>query len=100
MKALPAVFPAPVLARAVSRPFVPPMPRLAIDGYWRAHPLRADRLARALAARLELAYRRDGRARSAAELPCPAGTVSRGGIRARQRALLRLRAEGLPLRLA
>jgi hypothetical protein len=26
------------------------MPRLAIDGYWRAHPLRADRLARALAA--------------------------------------------------
>ncbi|SDR61539.1 hypothetical protein SAMN05444161_8204 [Rhizobiales bacterium GAS191] len=51
MKALPAVFPAPVLARAVSRPFVPPMPRLAIDGYWRAHPLRADRLARALAAK-------------------------------------------------
>jgi hypothetical protein len=27
------------------------MPRLAVDGYWRAHPLRADRLARALAAR-------------------------------------------------
>jgi hypothetical protein len=27
------------------------MPRLAIDGYWRAHPIRADRLARALAAR-------------------------------------------------
>jgi hypothetical protein len=51
MKALPAVFPAPVLGRAVSRPFVPPMPRLAVDGYWRAHPLRADRLARALAAR-------------------------------------------------
>ena len=25
-------------------------PRIAIDGYWRAHPLRADRLARALAA--------------------------------------------------
>jgi hypothetical protein len=50
-KALPATFPAPVLARALSRPFIPPMPRLAIDGYWRAHPVRADRLARALAAR-------------------------------------------------
>src|ERR1700758_4771938 len=49
-KALPAVFPAPVLRRALSRPFIPPMPRLAVDGYWRAHPLRPDRLARALAA--------------------------------------------------
>ena len=27
------------------------MPRLAVDGYWRAHPLRADRLTRALARR-------------------------------------------------
>ena len=35
----------------MSRPFIPPMPRLAVDGYWRAHPVRADRLARALAAR-------------------------------------------------
>lgn len=50
-RALPEVFPAPVLNRALSRPFVPPMPRLAVDGYWRAHPLRADKLARALAAR-------------------------------------------------
>jgi hypothetical protein len=50
-KALPAIFPAPVLRRALARPFIPPMPRLAVDGYWRAHPLRADRLARALAAR-------------------------------------------------
>jgi len=51
MKALPAIFPAPVLAYALRRPFIPPMPRLAVDGYWRAHPLRADRLARALAAK-------------------------------------------------
>ncbi len=50
-KALPDIFPAPPLRRALSRPFIPPMPRLVIDGYWRAHPLRADRLARALAAR-------------------------------------------------
>src|SRR5258708_39453731 len=50
-KALPSIFPAPVLRRALSRPFIPPMPRLAVDGYWRAHPVRADRLARALAAR-------------------------------------------------
>ena len=50
-KALPTVFLPAVLARALSRPFIPPTPRLAIDSYWRAHPIRADRLARALAAR-------------------------------------------------
>ena len=40
-KALPEIFPAGVLTRALSRPFIPPTPRLAIDGYWRAHPARA-----------------------------------------------------------
>ena len=50
-KALPDIFPPFVLARALGRAFVPPTPRLAVDSYWRAHPLRADRLARALAAR-------------------------------------------------
>ncbi len=50
-RALPEVFPQGVLARALTRPFIPPTPRLAIDGYWRAHPLRADKLARALAAK-------------------------------------------------
>lgn len=50
-RALPEVFPAPVMTHALARSFIPPMPRLAIDSYWRAHPLRADRLARALAKR-------------------------------------------------
>jgi hypothetical protein len=50
-KALPAIFPAPVLTHALNRRFTPPMPRLAIDSYWRAHVIRADRLARALAAK-------------------------------------------------
>jgi len=50
-KALPDVFPAPVLTHALNRPSAPPMPRLAVDSYWRAHPVRADRLARVLAAR-------------------------------------------------
>jgi hypothetical protein len=50
-RALPEIFPAPVLQRALANPFIPPTPRLAIDGYWRAHPARADRLARALATR-------------------------------------------------
>jgi hypothetical protein len=50
-KGLPAIFPPAVLARALTRPFIPPTPRLAIDSYWRAHPIRADRLARGLAAR-------------------------------------------------
>jgi hypothetical protein len=49
-KALPAIFPAPVLTHALNRRFTPPMPRLAVDSYWRAHVIRADRLARALAA--------------------------------------------------
>ena len=50
-KALPEMFPAQVLRRALGRPFIPPMPRLAVDGYWRDHPVRADRLARSLAAK-------------------------------------------------
>jgi len=48
-KALPRVFPSAVLSRALNRPFIPPTPRLTIDSYWGAHPIRA--LARALAAR-------------------------------------------------
>ena len=39
-----------MLTHARSRPFTAPTPRLAIDSYWRHHPVRADRLARALAA--------------------------------------------------
>jgi hypothetical protein len=50
-RALPEVFPKPVLTYALNRRWTPPMPRLAVDGYWRTHPLRADRLARALARR-------------------------------------------------
>ena len=50
-KTLPSIFPSAVLLRALRRPFVPPTPRLAMDSYWGAHPIRADRLARALAAR-------------------------------------------------
>ena len=50
-KALPDPFPAPVLSHALARRWTPPTPRLAVDSYWRAHPLRADRLARALAAK-------------------------------------------------
>lgn len=48
-RAMPAIFPAVVRQHALARPFIPPMPRLAVESYWRAHPLRADRLARALA---------------------------------------------------
>lgn len=48
-RSLPAVFPGPVLRHALARPLVPPTPRKAVESYWRVHPLRADRLARALA---------------------------------------------------
>jgi hypothetical protein len=50
-KTLPEIFPSAVVTHAMARRFTPPMPRLAIDSYWRAHPVRADRLARALAGR-------------------------------------------------
>src|SRR5258707_5439920 len=43
-RALPAVFPRPALIHALGRRFTPPMPRLAIDSYWRAPPGRADPL--------------------------------------------------------
>ena len=49
-KALPPIFPAPVLINALARAWTPAMPRRAVDLYWRAHPLRADKLARGLAA--------------------------------------------------
>lgn len=48
--AAPAVFPKPVLIHALARRWVPPLPRLAVESYWKAHPVRADRLCRALAA--------------------------------------------------
>jgi hypothetical protein len=50
-RALPEIFPAPVLTHALARRWTPPMPRLAVDSYWRSHPIRADRLCRALAAK-------------------------------------------------
>src|ERR1700729_1937052 len=42
-KALPRIFPSIVLSRALSRSFVPPTPRLAIDSHLRAHPLGGNR---------------------------------------------------------
>lgn len=48
-----AKIPAPALIHALARRWTPKTARAAVDGYWRAHPLRADRLARALAARSE-----------------------------------------------
>jgi hypothetical protein len=50
-RALPEIFPKPVLIHAFNRRWLPTMPRLAVDAYWRAHAVRADRLSRALAAR-------------------------------------------------
>ncbi|MCJ2132885.1 hypothetical protein MKK69_02185, partial [Methylobacterium sp. J-026] len=47
----PPVFPVPVLRQGLARALIPPTPRRAVASYWRSHILRADRLARALAAR-------------------------------------------------
>ena len=46
-----AALPNAVLAQALAARWTPRTPRAAVDGFWRAHPLRADRLARALARR-------------------------------------------------
>lgn len=48
---VPEIFPVCVMRHAATLRLAPSTPRQAIDAYWRAHPLRADRLARALAAR-------------------------------------------------
>jgi hypothetical protein len=50
-RSLPQTFPGGVLVHAFAKAFIPPTPRRAVESYWRAHPVRADRLARALAAR-------------------------------------------------
>src|SRR3984893_5229148 len=50
MRNLPEVFPGAVLVHALSRPFLPATPRRTVDSYWRYHPIRADKLAPALAA--------------------------------------------------
>jgi hypothetical protein len=49
MRHVPDIFPPAVLAHALRKPFIPPTPRRAIESYWRHHPVRADKLARALA---------------------------------------------------
>lgn len=71
-KALPEIFPAAVLTHALARRWTPPTPRLAIDSYWRTHPLRADRLARALATRSGTPAGWTWRLRSADEPELPA----------------------------
>lgn len=42
--------PAPVLSHALGKRWISRTARAAVDSYWRAHPLRADKLARALSA--------------------------------------------------
>jgi hypothetical protein len=104
-KALPSIFPSAVLSRALGRPFVPPTPRLAIDSYWGAHPLRADRLACSRCPqwstkRLELAPRRQSQGRTAGHVQNTTRTLSGTGICAWSRLLLRVRPTRLSLRLA
>ena len=48
-KSLPKIFPSEVWVHARKKAFIPPTPRLCVESYWRHHPVRADRLARALA---------------------------------------------------
>jgi len=70
-RALPEIFPPAVLVHAMARRWTPPTPRLAVDSYWRAHPLRADRLARALAATSQAPVGWTWRLKSAGESDLP-----------------------------
>ena len=105
-KALPDVFPAPVLTHAMARRWTPPTPRLAIDSYWRMHPLRADRLARALAAKSGAPAGWTWRLKSEAEPDLPSELssatrpLSRGVVLARAGPLRDLRTARLSARLA
>ena len=105
-KSLPGIFPSAVLSRALGRPFVPPTPRLAIDSYWGAHPLRADRLACALAARSGaptgwgLAARGQSQEWLADHIQNAPSALPRTRIRTGSRILSCMRATGLSLRLA
>jgi hypothetical protein len=49
-RCLSEMFPKCVLDHALRQPLTPPTQRRAVESYWRHHPIRADRLARALAA--------------------------------------------------
>jgi len=51
LAAAPEPFPTVVWRHALASPRIPETPSKAMAAYWSAHPLRADRLARALAAR-------------------------------------------------
>ena len=105
-RALPGIFPSAVLSWALSRPFVPPTPRLAIDLYWRAHPIRADRLARALAARSGApsgwTWQLDDTGKHGLPATYKSATraLSRTRIQPGFGILLRVRPAGLSLRLA
>ena len=103
-KSLPVIFPAAVLARALGRPFIPPTPRIAIESYWRAHPIRADRLARAGSLwpsfRLDLAAQSKPQNWAAIDLPNAARSLPRASLQLRSGVLLRLRPGRLSTRLA
>ena len=100
-KALPPIFPAPVLAHALGRPFIPPTPRLAVDAYWRAHPI-ARRPARAkrwrpaaVRRRAGMVARIDARGRPAGHLSRTARALSRRTLQSWSGPLLRLWSAGL-----
>jgi hypothetical protein len=104
-KALPPIFPSAVLSRALSQRFIPPTPRLAIDSSWRAHPLRADRLARALAAKTgpPVGWKADQpkpQNRVTRNIPNAAGSVPRASLQLGSGFLLRLRTTRLQTWLA
>jgi hypothetical protein len=83
-RAVPEIFPKPVLVHALNRPLIPPLPRLAIDSYWRAHP-DLDRF---------------GQPRAWPDLPLSASSVPRGRVQAGSRPLLCVRSARVPVRLA
>jgi hypothetical protein len=105
-KKLPAIFPPAVLARALSRPFIPPTPRLVI-GLILARTSDSCRSISACSGGpqrgtgwLDVAAWGRPRELVTTDLPNAARAVSRTHLRERSRLLLRVRPARLSLRLA
>src|ERR1700732_5148448 len=104
MRNLPEVLPRAVLVHALSRSFLPATPRRTVDSYWRYHPVRADKLARALAA-LSGAPKdgvasRNSKIGATAQFSGAPNPVSRTGLYEGPRPLLCVRAAHISVRLA
>jgi hypothetical protein len=78
-KALPGIFPPPVLTHALNRPFIPPMPRRAVDAYC-GPACEGARAQERHAGGLDMAARHGTQARSSGKFPVPPAPFREGAF--------------------